>query len=373
MKITKVEAFHLEHPMQRAAGCSTGMYSSRDVLLVKISTDEGLVGWGETAPLGGVRGLIDGAYASALVGKDPLRHRTLWRELWGANFGNGLALAAVDIALCDLRGKALGVPVAELYGGRLRERVPVYVSCMNYTEGIAPEEQYPADAREAAGRGFRAMKMRIGRHELRRELKFIAAVRDAVGPDVKLMADGNGAYTFRQALDVGRELARLGFYWFEEPLPEAAGHYTGYDGLADRLDVALAGGEVMASRADGHALLKRRLFDVIQPDATLCGGIGECLFIAETAERWGAPCHPHCWGGAIAIAATVHVLALLPPASWAPGAELPMLELDLLESRFREELAPVHVEVHDGWATVPTAPGLGVEIDEAVVRRYRKD
>jgi D-galactarolactone cycloisomerase len=372
MKITRVEAFHLEHRLRRAAGCSTGMYESRDVLLVKISTDEGLVGWGETAPLGGLPSLIEQQYGPQLVGKDPLRHRSLWRTLWGPNFGNGLALAAVDIALHDLRGKALGVPVAELLGGRQRDRVPVYVSCMNYTEGIEPEEQYPADAREAAGRGFKAMKMRIGRYPPRRELKFITAVREAVGPDVKLMADGNAAYTRKQAEEVGRELARLGFYWFEEPMPQASARYPGYDGLAEKLDVALAGGEALDSRGCAHDLLRRRLFDVIQPDATLCGGLAECLFIAEMAEQWGTLCFPHCWGGAVAVAATVHLLAVLPDATWAPITEVPLLELDQIESRFRDELASRPITIREGDALVPTSPGLGIEIDEDVVRRYRK-
>jgi D-galactarolactone cycloisomerase len=372
MKITKVETFHLEHPLSRAAGCSTGMSTTRDMLLIKLTTDEGLVGWGETAPMGGLQALIDNQYAPRLLGRDPLRYRALWRQLWGPNFGNGIALAGVDIALHDLRGKALGVPVAELCGGRQRDRVPVYVSCMNYTQGIEPEEDYPASARDALRRGFRAMKMRIGLYEPRRELKFIAAVREAVGPEVKLMADGNGAYTLKQTLQVGRELERLGFYWFEEPMPQASAHYPGYDGLADKLGIALAGGETLDSRRCAHDLLWRRLFDVIQPDAALCGGITECLFIAEMAEQWGTLCAPHCWAGAVAIAASVHLLAVLPDPTWAPIAVPPMLELDQIENRFRDELAPRPVEIREGQALVPTTPGLGIEVDEEVVRRYRK-
>jgi D-galactarolactone cycloisomerase len=372
MKITRVETFHLECRIRHTAGCSTGMYNSRDALLVKLTTDDGLVGWGESCPLAGVRAIIEEQYAPLLLGKSPLHHRALWRELWGANFGNGLALAAVDIALHDLRGKALGVPVAELLGGRQREAVPVYVSCMNYTEGIEPEEQYPADARAAAGRSFRAMKMRIGRYPIRRELKFIAAVREAVGPDIKLMADGNSAYTHSEALEVGRELGRLGFFWFEEPMPLHNGKYPGYDGLADKLDVTLAGGEVLDSRGTAHDLLRRRLFDIIQPDATLCGGLAECLFVAEMAEQWGTLCFPHCWGGAIAIAATVHLLSVLPPATWAPSPVVPMLEMDQIENPLRDSLASAPIVVRDGNAVVPAAAGLGIEIDEDVVRRYRK-
>ncbi len=221
MKITSVQTYHLQHRLPRAIGPSTAMYDMRDALLVKISTDEGLVGWGETAILGGVRELIDKQIGPALLGKDPREHRRLWREMWGPNFGNGLAVGAVDIALHDLRGKALNLSVTDLYGGRLRDRVPVYASAMNYTEGLEPEQQYPEEARAAVASGHRALKMRIGGLPARRDLAAVARVRDAVGPDIRLLADGNGAYTLKAAIHVGRELDRLGLYWFEEPLPKA--------------------------------------------------------------------------------------------------------------------------------------------------------
>src|SRR4051794_12547834 len=105
MKITSIKTFHLKHRLPRAVGCSTLLYAERDALLVKVSTDDGLVGWGETAPLGGVRGLIEDQLASILIGQNPLEHRKLWRLLWGMNFGNGLAVGALDQALHDLRGK----------------------------------------------------------------------------------------------------------------------------------------------------------------------------------------------------------------------------------------------------------------------------
>jgi D-galactarolactone cycloisomerase len=369
MKITSVRTYHLKHRLPRAVGCSTLLYAERDALLVKITTDEGLVGWGETAPLGGVRGLIEEQLAPLLLGQDPLQHRRLWRQLWGANFGNGLAVGAVDTALHDLRGKALGLPVAELYGGRLRERVPVYASALNYTEGVDPEKQYPEEAAAVTARGFRALKMRIGRFEPRRDLAVVAAVRDAVGPDVKLMADGNGAYTLPTALRVGRELDRLGLYWFEEPLPEA--HYAGYEALRAKLDIALAGGEVLDSRGAAKDLLCRQCFDIIQPDLSLCGGIGECLFVAELARLWGVQCFPHCWASAIATAATLHVLALLPDATWGHTPETPMLELDLIENPFRDRLIARPLEVApDGFMAVPTGPGLGIEVDEDAVKHY---
>jgi D-galactarolactone cycloisomerase len=368
MKITSVKTYSLQHQLARAIGPSTSMYTMRDALLVKIGTDEGLVGWGETAPLGGIREHIDKHLAPLLLGQDPRAHRRLWRQLWGPNFGNGLAVGAVDIALHDLRGKALNLSVAELYGGRLRDRVPAYASTMNYTEGLEPVEQYPQEAREQVERGFRALKMRIGGLPMARDLAAVAAVRKAVGPDIKLMADGNGAYTVSSALRVGKELDRLGLYWFEEPLPQA--NYAGYEVLRDKLEISLAGGEVLDSRGTAKELLCRRAFDIIQPDVSLCGGIAECLFVAEMARLWGIQSNPHCWGGAIVIAATLHILSLLPDESWSRATETPMLELDVYENPFRDELSARSFQLREGQVAVPTGPGLGIEINEEVVKRY---
>jgi D-galactarolactone cycloisomerase len=370
MKITSVTTHLLQHQLPRAIGPSTAMYSLRESLLVKIGTNEGLVGWGETASLGGVREVIDQQMRPLLIGQNPLEHRRLWRQLWGPNFGNGLALGAVDTALHDLRGKALKLSIAELYGGQLRDRVPAYASTMNYTEGLDPLKQYPEEARAQVRQGFRAMKMRIGGLPMSRDLAVVRAVREAVGPDIKLMADGNGAYTVSTAIRVGRELDRLGLYWFEEPLPEA--HYAGYEVLRDKLDIALAGGEVLDSRGAAKELICRRAFDIIQPDISLCGGIAECLFVAEMARLWGIQCNPHCWGGAIVIAATLHLLALLPDESWARTTETPMLEFDVYENPFRDKLVKRPLQVRDGCVEVPTGPGLGIEVDEDVVKQYER-
>src|SRR5262245_27341527 len=160
LTITKVETFALQTKLPRAAGPSTVLSDIRDALLVKITTDSGLVGWGETADVGGTRGIIEDHLKTVLLGKNPLQHRKLWHDLWGANFGDGRAVAGVDIALHDLRGKALKQSVADMYGGRVRDKLLVYAAAMDYTEGIRPEDQFPEEARSLAQRGYRAMKIR---------------------------------------------------------------------------------------------------------------------------------------------------------------------------------------------------------------------
>ena len=138
----------------------------------------------------------------------------------------------------------------------------------------------------------------------------LAKIREAVGPDVRLLTDGNGAFTLPQAVKFGKELEKLDFYCFEEPLPQGL-NYAGYDVLTESLDIAVAGGEVLDSRISARDHIVKRSFDIIQPDVVLCGGIAEVLFIAEMARLWSVQCVPHCWSGAIGIAATLQVLSLL--------------------------------------------------------------
>jgi D-galactarolactone cycloisomerase len=372
MKITAVNTYVLKHKMSRPTGPSNFYFRVRSALLVKIETDEGHCGWGETVALPGLKSIIDEHYAPMLIGRDPVEHRAIWRDLWGQNFGNGVALGGMDIALEDLRGKALGLPVAELFGGRLRDRVPAYASAMNYIEGLDPADYSPREAAELKAQGFWAMKMRIGGQTIARDLAAVEKVREVVGPDVKLMADGNGAYSLGGAMEMGRELERLKFYWFEEPLPQKTPDYPGYEVLTAKLDIPIAGGEGLTTRGGFKDAIARRAMTIVQPDVALVGGITECLFVAEMARLWGMPCMPHTWAGGIVIAASVHLLAVLPDASWGRHTDTPMLELDHVENPFRESLFTTRIEIKDGHAVVPRTPGLGIEVDEEKVVWHAK-
>ena len=267
------------------------------------------------------------------------------------------------------RGKALNQSVAELYGGRVRDKALAYAAAMNYTDGVRPEDQYPAEAAALVQRGFRAMKMRTGRFEPRRDLAVLAKVREAVGPDIRLVTDGNGAFTLPTAVKFGKELEKLGFYFFEEPLPQGM-NYAGYDELTRSLDIAVAGGECLDSRATARYHIVKRSFDIIQPDVTLCGGVAEVLFIAEMARLWSIQCVPHCWAGAISIAATLQLLALLPNYTWGFSSDEPMLEFDTYENPFRDEIVARPFQIDKGYVAIPTGPGLGIEVNEDVVKKY---
>ncbi len=372
IKITAVNVFLLETKLKRAFGVSISqpLDKTRRTLLVKIETDAGLVGWGETYPILGARGAITDQIGPAIIGENPLEYRKVLKKTWGRVFYNALAVGAIETAINDLRGKILNKPVSALFGGRVRDRVPVYASTMNYLEGITPEELYPRQAAEKVAEGYKAIKMRLGRNPVRREIPIASAVRDAVGPDFKLMADGNAAYAMKGALDMGQALADLDFEFWEEPLPQAP-DYAGYERLRAKLNLPLAGGEVLADRVAAKRLLDRGCFDIIQPDIALCGGIGELLFISELAALSSVQTIPHCWGGAILIAGTVHLLAVMADPTWGHPTHVPRLELDQSENPWRTEITDIAFKVDkDGQVAVPTSPGLGITVDEKAVRRF---
>ena len=370
LTITEVETFLVRHKLPKAVCVSIALSDTRTFILVKITADSGLVGWGETGDIAGARAVIETKIKPVLLGQNPLAIRKLRPLVWGRNFIDGRAVGAVDVALDDLRGKALGRPVSDLYGGRVRDKVLAYASAMNYTDGVDPEVQFPEEAAGLVKEGYRALKMRTGRFGVRRDLAVITKIREAAGPDVRLLTDGNGAFTLSEAVKFGKELEKLDFYCWEEPLPQGT-NYAGYDVLTESLDIAVAGGEALDSRILARDHIVRRSFDIIQPDVNLCGGIGEVLFIAEMAKLWSIPCLPHCWAGAIGTAATLQLLALLPDASTSIGSDGPMLEMDTIPNPFREELVaePFKIDA-DGNVAIPTGPGLGIEINEEVVKKY---
>jgi D-galactarolactone cycloisomerase len=369
VKIAAIDVFPVRAKMSAPRGPSIFTYHARETLFIKVTSEDGLVGWGETYRLAGVEATIREVLAPLLIGADGFPSRRIRKTMLSSTFDNGFAVGGVDVALHDLWGKALGVPVHALYGGAVRERVTAYASLPGYFDDKGPEQHWVDEAVRLKEAGFRAMKLRIGRFSPEQEAPVLAAVRQAVGPDVRLMADGNAAYSPAAAVRMGRILRELDFAWFEEPLPQSG--YRGYPELRARLELPLAGGEALTTRSAANELLRRGCFEIIQPDVSICGGIAECLFIGELADLSAVRCVPHCWGGAMTLAATVQVTALLPDPSRMPGADAPMVELDVTENPFRTDvLVADPFALRDGCLEVPTRPGLGVEVDESVLPRY---
>lgn len=360
--IERAEVFVLSHRLSRTRRFSTGSNLTRDSIVVRLQDTHGHTGWGETYLVPGAveacRSMADGIMrrepdeAAADLVEQPGLHR------W--------ALGAVSMALDDLRARGRGVPVSALYGPRQRDRVRPYASSRGYVDGCTPAEAWSEEALAVAEAGFAAMKLRIGLGDLDDEISAIRAVT-AGGPRLTWMADGNGAYTLAQSRRLGDTLHDLGFRWLEEPLPTS--DYAAYAPLALELAIPLAGGEILESAADAAGHLAGGSFDLVQPDVSICGGIPGLLAIvgaARSAGRWAVP---HACSGAIAMAATLQVLAVLDSPPEAPEWAEPLLEFDVGENPIRTELSTTPLAPTDGWMAIPDSPGLGIDIDEAVVRR----
>lgn len=360
--IERAEVLVLTHRLSRIRLFSTGSNVTRDSVVVRIADVEGHIGWGETY-------LVPGAVEACrsmtadLQGRDPDEAVAALSDQPGLH---RWALGAVTMALDDLRARARGVSVAALYGERLRDRVRPYASSRGYVEGQGSLEAWSEEAAAMTAAGFTAMKLRIGRFDLAGEIAAIERVV-AGSPPMTWMADGNGAYTRDESDGLGAALGALGFRWLEEPLPTS--DYGAYAPLAEALTIPLAGGEIIESAGAAAPFLEAGSFDLIQPDVSICGGIGGVLEIARVATAAGRVTIPHACSGAIAMAATLQILAVLPVSSGAPPWAEPLLEFDVGENAIRTELLTVPLAPDAGWMTIPDGPGLGVEVDEAAVRR----
>lgn len=370
LKITQIEPIVLRLPsvdVTRADG-------TQDALLVRIHTDEGIVGLGEadsspflvkTAIEMPSSHLMARGIAELLIGTDPLQIDRLWELVYQGTryYGrSGLALhalSAIDIALWDLTGKALGLPVSELLGGRRTDRVPVYASA------VMPElpEQAQALAAQAAADGFAAFKLGWGPlgQDLGRDAELIAAARQGLGAKGRLMIDGGQVYTVKSATRLLNRTAQEDLFWFEEPF--APDDLDSYRRLSGATDVMIAGGEVESGRAAFERLIRAGHLDVLQPDLARCGGFTVGRQLRDLCRDGGPMIVPHCFSSGVLIAASLQFASALdrPVLSEYSIADSPLVN-ELLEEPFRLE---------DKCLAVPSRPGLGVMLDEEVVARLR--
>ena len=364
MKITGIKT-HLVHcpiPEEHRVRSGAGYKLARQAAFVEITTDEGISGYGPCSfgsvslDLGSIATLIDSTYAPAVVGEDPHRVEHVWDKIYygaitrvhGPRSVGVAMLSAVDIALWDLKGKALGIPVYELLGGAVRDPVPLYVSSVYWS----PPEEAAAQARAFLDMGFKAFKVKVGL-DVKNDIDSLHAIRDEVGYDVDMLVDANQCYTRHLALQVGRELEKLGVLFFEEPLP--VDDVDGHRFLADKLDVRIATGENMYTRWDFMPFFSQGAIHVVQADASRCGGISEAKKIADIAS--GFHCHavPHTFSDALTVVANLHVVAA--------SANAPIMEYDRTYNPIQTELVTNPPAVHDSVIELPKGPGLGVEID----------
>ncbi|MGF1474624.1 MAG: mandelate racemase/muconate lactonizing enzyme family protein [Geminicoccaceae bacterium] len=360
MKITDIET-HLVQVGPRP-GMTTSQpgeadfRSGRNWLFVRVMTDEGLYGVGEGSGWPRVVATAVQDLKHILVGEDPTHIDRLWQKMLLATMGHGQlgtvgggALTAIEMALWDLKGKALGRPVWNLLGGCLRKTIPVY--------GHA---KTPSRANELIERGYRAAKVAFTGAV---DLDAVWAVREAMGPERDVMVDAHGPswMTTQDAILVGRELETMDLLFYEDPIPPE--HLDGYQRLRDTLDLPLAAGERVSTLWGIRPLIERELVDVIQPDTGRAGGITQMRKMAAMAEAHGIMLAPHSGSlGPVAEFAALHVLATIPNAL--------MLERIEFDWPGRYKVVTPVLQVENGHLPVPTTPGLGVDLVLDEISKY---
>jgi len=374
VRIASVEAIPIRQELATPFGNGQGWTTSRQYLIVRITADDGTVGYGECwGPFAGNHEIVRDLLGPMLLGERPLANQVLFERLrfklrWAYHsFTPASALSGIDLALWDLKGKLLGRPVHELLGGAFHTAIPAYATGHYFRQVDRLEQQIDVVLDEAAAnlaKGFRRLKLKIGLGllgwELDADAALIRALRDA-HPDVPIMIDANCRYTLPEALRIGRVAEECDIGWFEEPLPPT--DLDGYAALSARLDVPIAGGESWAMLSEFSEVFRRGAVGIAQPDVCSAGGITEVKRIADLAAALNIRCYPHVWGTPIAIAASLQVLATL------PGPVL--LEYDQSDNPIRERLVATPFRLDDtGAVAVPDAPGLGVEVDEDALRDF---
>ena len=375
--IKKVTCHVVAAPVERPFTSSRGwLYKTRGSCIVEIETTDGITGWGECyGPSAVAKAYLETQFAPRIVGRDAFDVEVIWEDLYNRikdYGGQGMAasaLSGIDIALWDIIGKACNRPIHKLIGGAHRTEVTAYATGLYFIDMNRLVEEAVEEAQEFVENGFSAIKMKIGLGSIKLDIERVAAVRKAIGDDMRLMVDANHCFSVPQAIRIGRELEKLNVEWFEEPIsPE---DIDGYVEVTRALDMAVAGGENGFTRWGFRDLVVRKAMDIVQPDVCAAGGISECRKIAALASAHGVECVPHAWGSAIGLAATLHFLAALPdqPPSFKPMP--PLLELEQCENPFRDLLAREPIVQKRGKVQVPTGAGLGIEIDRSVLERYR--
>jgi L-alanine-DL-glutamate epimerase-like enolase superfamily enzyme len=358
MKITGLQAIPLAIPHRPMTPASPWSASLAKQILVRMDTDDGLVGWGECfaygAPLA-VCSIVEEALAPIAVGQDPTRIEHLTRAMhqalmiWGRR-GLGLfAISGVELALWDLAGKARAVPVYQLLGGLVQPSVSAYASLLRY--------ESPSDVGRAASamaaQGYRAIKL----HQI--DVESVAVARDAVGDGVELMLDTNCPWSVEEAIRVGRRLEPYALRWLEEPVWPAE-DYAGLARVRAALGVPIACGENEGTAQGFAALFAAGAADIAQPSMTKVGGIGEMKKIAVLAAAAGVTLVPHSFYFGPGLAATLHVTASTPGV---PYVEFPPGELEA-------PLVAAPIRLVQGTVHVPDGPGLGADPPLDVLARY---
>lgn len=366
VSIVAVEAATAVIPLDAITGFSTRTVAERHYGLVRVTTDDGLSGIGFCYAGHRAGALVATAaielLAPVLLGEDPFRVEGLWQQMYDEALLHGRAgsvmraISALDTALWDRNARAAGLPLWRYLGGFARDSVPAYASGGYYLEGKGPAQLAEETSAHIAA-GFRAVKIKVGRVSPAEDADRLAAVRDAVGPDVEIMLDANNAWrTLEDAVVAARQFEPFRPNWLEEPFsPDQIRLHSTLAGLTS---IPIATGEIEVGRWRHAALLESGGVPILQTDAAVCGGISEWRKIAAMADPYGVVMAPH-WFHDLHI----HLVASTPNAIWVEHFG------DDQVLNFRR-LVSKQLTVADGHISLPQDPGLGFDFEESEVTRY---
>jgi galactonate dehydratase len=383
VQITRVVPWIVTGPPEEAGGHATGAGTHlTQYVFVQVDTDEGLTGWGEITTYPGstanrvVAGMVREA-ESLLVGQDPAHIEAIWHRLFraftymGTRGATTAMLSAVDIALWDIRGQVLGVPVYDLLGGPVRQTVPLYThfrlgrTVQDAVDGALSQVRGGARAiktdpflKSIADRHVSYLDGQLPIEAEEHGVELIAAIREAVGPRVEVLIDAHAMYNVPTAIRLATRLAPFNITWFEEPVPPES-----YDALAqvrDQVPVRICVGERLHTRFEFVPIFQRRLADYVMPDVTWTGGISELKKIAALAEAHYVPISPHDASGPINLVAGAHVSMTVP--------NLYRLEARRIAFDFYNAFLDAPLVVRDGELVLPRRPGLGLRLNPDYLR-----
>lgn len=364
LRITDVRAYPTSFPVdpKDAVTLGIGRTVKRDAVIVKVSTEDGITGWGEAhhgrCP-GAVAHLVNTTMRLLVVGQDANDITGVWKKVYdkqlashGMGAGACLALSGIDMALWDIRGKAIGQPLYRLLGGSSKP-IPAYAGGVSL--GYQDPQTLVAEARPHVEAGYKAVKLRIG-DTVARDAERIAAVRMAFGDDLVILTDANTGYDVADVRAVMPALDEFNVGWLEEPFP--AHDYLSYREAARYGRTPLAAGENHYTRFEFNRVIEDGAITILQPDLSKTGGITEALRIAAMASSWKLPIHPHTSMTGLNMAASIHFLAAIENGGY--------FEADISKNNlFRDELVSTPYRTgKDGCVTPLEAPGIGVELDE---------
>ena len=341
---------------------------------VFIHTDEGITGIGECfrrQPLV-TKTVVEELLTPALLGKDPVDTEARFRDM--ATAGQALeiggaiwiGIAGLDIAMWDLKGKILNLPIYKLLGGKVRERVPVYASSMARNLTPLQEANRALSFVEKGYTGYKLHSAVPGKIDdsADQTIATVTEVRKAVGDDIDILVDVNGAYSVHHAIEIGKQLEELGVFHFEEPRP----HYDlpGLASVAEALDIPIASGEMIYSLYEYKELMMRGKVDIIQPDIVKTPGFTTLIKIANLAESLGIPITCHNTQPTISTVAHAHFVAATPGAPYAQE-----YNIELVSIRDEHPILSEPLQIANGFLEVPNGPGLGVALDMEMVHKLK--